>query len=97
MLRPDAGRAIALLTAAEILRHTTYNVSAGRPSTHRDLVAALEAITPVDQRPERTDGDPAEQPYLDISRLTDDTGFTPRFDAVSAVADYFAWRSKNPR
>ncbi len=96
---PDAGRAIALLMTAEVLHHTTYNVSAGRPSTNRDLVAAVEAITPAAQRPERTGVENAsdEQPYLDITRLTEESGFTPQFDAKSAVADYFSWRSKNPR
>ncbi|GAB2580750.1 NAD-dependent epimerase/dehydratase family protein [Kribbella endophytica] len=96
---PDAGRAIALLANAETLQHTVYNVSAGRPSTNRDLTAAVEAVTPDSQLPERTGGepDPGEQLYLDISRLTQETGFTPRFDAKSAVADYFSWRSKNAR
>ncbi|GAA1509972.1 NAD(P)-dependent oxidoreductase [Kribbella lupini] len=96
---PDAGRAIALLTVADALHHTAYNVSAGRPSTNRDLTAALDAVTPVALRPERTGGvpDPGEKPYLDITRLTEETGFAPRFDPASAVADYFTWRSKNPR
>ncbi|MEV6286708.1 NAD(P)-dependent oxidoreductase [Kribbella sp. NPDC051770] len=94
---PDAGRAIALLAAAPSLRHTTYNVSAGRPSTNHEIVAALRAITPAELLPEGPDGGVDEKPYLDITRLTEETGFTPRFDAASAVADYFAWRTKNPR
>ncbi|MEQ4203988.1 NAD(P)-dependent oxidoreductase [Actinopolymorpha sp. B9G3] len=96
---PDAGRAIALLTTAETLRHDTYNVSNGRPSTHRELVAALEAITPrlqLDLLPGRQHG-PGDNPYLDITRLTGDTGFAPAFDVAAAVADYVAWRADNPR
>ncbi|MFJ8917575.1 NAD-dependent epimerase/dehydratase family protein [Amycolatopsis sp. NPDC102389] len=92
---PDAGRAIASLMTADTLRHNTYNVSRGRPLVHRELVGALEAITPglrLDLRPGgRTD------PYLDISRLVEDTGFEPGFDAAAAVADYVAWRGSNPR
>ncbi|WP_433088077.1 hypothetical protein ACQP1P_19335 [Dactylosporangium sp. CA-052675] len=43
---PDAGRAIALLMTTPTLRHDTYNVSSGVPSTNRDFAAALEsAIT----------------------------------------------------
>jgi nucleoside-diphosphate-sugar epimerase len=45
-----------------------------------------------------------EQPPLphaddggDISRLSHDTGFTPDFDILAAVADYTAWRADNPR
>ncbi|RZS43806.1 nucleoside-diphosphate-sugar epimerase [Herbihabitans rhizosphaerae] len=96
---PDAGRAIALLTTAETLRHNTYNVSRGRSFTNRELVDALQTITPglrLDLLPGRQNG-PGEDPYLDITRLTQDTGFEPAFDIAAAVADYVAWRAGNPR
>jgi nucleoside-diphosphate-sugar epimerase len=96
---PDAGRAIALLTTAPTLRHDTYNVSSGRPFTHRRLADALQAITPglrLDLLPGRQAG-PGDDPYLDITRLTHDTGFAPAFDVAAAVADYVAWRADNPR
>jgi nucleoside-diphosphate-sugar epimerase len=95
---PDAGRAIALLTTAEALRHDTYNVSSGRPFTNREFADALQAITPglrPDLLPGRQNG-PGDDPYLDITRLTHDTGFTPAFDVAAAVADYIAWRADNP-
>jgi nucleoside-diphosphate-sugar epimerase len=96
---PDAGRAIALLTTAEILRHNTYNVSSGRPFTNRELADALQAIVPgvrLALLPGRQAG-PGDDPYLDTTRLTHDTGFTPAFDVATAVADYVAWRADNPR
>jgi nucleoside-diphosphate-sugar epimerase len=96
---PDAGRAIALLTTAETLRHNTYNVSSGRPFTNRELADALQAITPglrLDLLPGRQNG-PREDPYLDITRLTRDTGFAPAFDIAAAVTDYVAWRAGHPR
>ena len=96
---PDAGRAIALLMTAETLRHDTYNVSSGRPFTNRELADALQAITPglrLDLRPGRQDGS-GDDPYLDTTRLTRDTGFAPAFDVATAVADYVAWRADNPR
>ncbi|MFI6740367.1 NAD-dependent epimerase/dehydratase family protein [Nonomuraea sp. NPDC050451] len=40
---------------------------------------------------------PGDNPYLDITRLTHDTGFAPAFDVAKAVADYVAWRADNPR
>ena len=95
---PDAGRAIALLMTAESLRHDTYNVSSGRPVTNREFADALQAITPglrLDLRPGRQDG-PGEDPYLDTTRLTRDTGFAPTFDVAAAVADYVAWRGRQP-
>ncbi|WP_431929309.1 NAD-dependent epimerase/dehydratase family protein [Amycolatopsis tucumanensis] len=96
---PDAGRAIAMLTTAETLRHDTYNVSRGEPFTNRELAEALRATTSgpaLDVRPGRQNG-PGPDPYLDITRLTQDTGFTPAFDTAAAVADYVAWRAGNPR
>jgi nucleoside-diphosphate-sugar epimerase len=86
---PDAGRAIALLTTTPTLRHDTYNVSSGRPFTNREFATALNAS---DLLPGGQQG-----PHLDITRLTEDTGFTPAFDVPAAVADYVAWRADNPR
>jgi nucleoside-diphosphate-sugar epimerase len=85
---PDAGRAIALLTTTDALRHDVYNVSSGRPCTNRQLAAALGADLPVEAPP---------SPHMDISRLTADTGFTPEFDLTQAVKHYLAWRAGNPR
>jgi nucleoside-diphosphate-sugar epimerase len=96
---PDAGRAIALLTTAENLEHDTYNVSSGQPFTNCELADALQAITPglrLDLLPGRQNG-PREDPYLDITRLTRDTGFAPAFDIAAAVTDYVAWRAGHPR
>jgi nucleoside-diphosphate-sugar epimerase len=96
---PDAGQAIALLMTTETLHHTTYNVSNGRPSTNREFAEAVQAVVP-DARtnllPGRQNG-PGEDPYLDITRLTEDTGFKPAFDTTTAVADYVDWRRTNPR
>lgn len=96
---PDAGRAIALLTTAETLRHDTYDVSSGRPASNREFVEALRAVVPglrLELRPGRAGG-PGDDPYLDIGRLTEDTGFVPAFDVAAAVADYVAWRRDNAR
>jgi nucleoside-diphosphate-sugar epimerase len=96
---PDAGHAIALLMTTETLRHTTYNVSNGQPSTNREFAEAVQAIVPEadpNLLPGRQNG-PGDDPYLDITRLTEDTGFKPAFDTAAAVADYVSWRRTNPR
>ncbi|MEV4173133.1 NAD(P)-dependent oxidoreductase [Nonomuraea sp. NPDC049709] len=95
----DAGRAIALLMTAQTLRHDTYNVSSGRPFTDRELADAVQAIIPglrLDLLPGRRHC-PGDDPCLDITRLTDDTRYTPAFDIAGAVADHVAWRADNPR
>jgi nucleoside-diphosphate-sugar epimerase len=95
---PDCGRAIALLMTSPALRHDTYNVSSGRPVTNAEFAEALATAVPgasVDLLPGRTTI--GADPYLDISRLTADTGFTPTFDVTAAVADYVAWLATHPR
>lgn len=95
---PDAGRAIALLMTAPTLQYNTYNVSTGQPFTNRELVHAVQAITDgpqLDLLPGQHAG-PGADPYLDITRLTRDTGFVPAFDVAAAVADYVAWRTDHP-
>ncbi len=86
------------MITAETLHHDTYNVSRGRPSTHYELVRALQSITPGGrlELPPEPDG-PGSDPYVDITRLTDETGFTPTFDLAAAVEHYVAWRADNAR
>ncbi len=96
---PDNGRAIALLAAAETLDHDIYNVSSGRPVTNREIARALIAAIDgahIELIEGRRNG-PGIDPYLDITRLTNDTGFRPEYDITSAVAHYIAWRADNQR
>jgi len=39
---------------------------------------------------------PADDPYLDITRLARDTGFAPAYDVRAGVTDYVAWLRENP-
>ena len=95
----DAGRAIALLMHAGELRHGTYNVSSGKPVANHEFVTAVNAAVPgaeASLRPGRDAGAPADDPYLDTTRLVQDTGFEPAFDVRAGVADYVAWLRDNP-
>jgi nucleoside-diphosphate-sugar epimerase len=86
-------------TDVAMSRRRSYNVSSGRPFTYRELADAVRVVRPgprVDLLPGRRHG-PGSDPYLDITRLTRDTGFIPAFDLASAVADYVAWRATSPR
>jgi UDP-glucose 4-epimerase len=97
----DCGRAIALLALAQKLNHRTYNVAAGSVTTDGEIAAAIRKIIPeamADLPAGRNPDGPAEDIYLDISRIREDTGFQPSFDADRAVADYAGWlRSGNER
>ena len=95
----DCGRAIAMLMRAGTLRHDTYNVSSGRPVANHEFVSAVNAAVPGAEASlavGRHPGAPPEDPYLDIARLTRDTGFAPSFDVRAGVADYVAWLRTSP-
>jgi nucleoside-diphosphate-sugar epimerase len=83
---PDMGRAIASLVSAGTLNHTTYNVSSGKPFVYGEAAGQL-AVEPGGET----------SPHLDITRLTEETGFTPTFTFPEAVAHYITWRTNNPR
>ncbi|MEU9021489.1 NAD(P)-dependent oxidoreductase [Actinomadura sp. NPDC048394] len=89
----DCGRAIALLMVAERLNHRVYNVSSGRPVRYGDAVAAINAAIPGADitLPEGRNPDQPQGNYLDITRLTEDTGFQPEYDVERAVSDYAGW------
>ena len=99
----DCGRAIALLQTAEHLNHRVYNVGSGRVTTNGEVAAAVRAVVPdanVDLPTITDDGsfDFIKDVCLDITRLSQDTGFTPEYDCERAVADYVAWlRAGNER
>jgi UDP-glucose 4-epimerase len=88
----DCGRAIALLMHAERLKHRIYNVSSGRLVRYSDVVDAINAAVPganITLPAGRNNDRP--QDYLDITRLSEDTGFQPEYDVERAVPDYVDW------
>lgn len=97
----DCGRAIALLQTTPGLNHRTYNVGGGRATSNEEVVVAIERAIPGARLPLTAGRNPqgaSEDSYLDITRLTVDTGFTPGYNIERAVADYIAWlQAGNPR
>jgi UDP-glucose 4-epimerase len=97
----DCGRAIALLQLSEQLSYRTYNVAAGRATTYAEIAAAIRKVIP-DAQIQLADGrdrsGPGHDAYLDITRIHQDTGYRPAYDAERAVADYTGWlRAGNER
>jgi UDP-glucose 4-epimerase len=93
----DCGRAIALLQLADHLSHGTYNVASGRATSNAEVIAAIKKVVP-DARVDLPTGGSGQQSYLDISRIQQDTGYQPEYDAERAVLDYITWlRAGNER
>jgi UDP-glucose 4-epimerase len=88
----DCARAIALLATAPALAHRVYNVGSGLATRNGDFAAAARRLVPDAQLGAyAVSASPAPIAALDITRLATDTGYAPRFDAESGLADYLAW------
>lgn len=97
----DCARGIALLQLSERLSYRTYNVSAGRPTSYGELAAAISKVVPdakIGLPAGRNPDGPGRDIYLDISRISQDTGYQPEYGTERAVADYIGWlRAGNER
>ena len=90
----DCGRGIALLMTTDKLNHRTYNIGDGRPTTNSALVAAALKVIPDANLPLEPGHSPTTSGnvnYQDITRIHEDTGYSPEYDIVSGVADYIEW------
>ena len=95
----DVAHAIALLHTAEKLQHTVYNIATGKTTSNHQLVESIRKLVPGFQ----IDFPPGHFPFpslpiMDTTWLRTDTGFTPKFDAQSAIQDYVGWlKAGNPK
>jgi UDP-glucose 4-epimerase len=90
----DCGRGIALVQTTDHLNHRVYNVAAGFQTTAGDLVEAIHKVIPDAKLDIPAGYDPAGTgivPWLDITRIREDTGYEPEFSTETAIADYIAW------
>ena len=94
----DCADALARLQTASSLRERVYNVGSGVATRHAELADAVTAVIPAATFT-LAGGKPAvmraSEGALDLTALTRDTGFTPKYDVRSAMADYIAWLRNN--
>ena len=90
----DVARGIALLQVADHLNHRTYNVADGRATSNREIAAAIRNVLPgarVDLLPGHDPDSQAQDTYLDITRIHQDTGYQPAYGLTRGIADYVDW------
>jgi UDP-glucose 4-epimerase len=89
----DAGRGLAMLQTAPKLAQRIYHIGSGRATTHAEMLEAIRAIIPDADLPI----DPNPRPnmpvsgILDHTALTRDTGYAPKYDAKTGIAEYVDW------
>ena len=78
----------------------TYNVGTERPSSVKDVIAAVERVTGKSltrRSAPRRPGDPAVL-YASAQRIRQDLGWTPKYaDLDTIVRDAWRWHSTHPR
>ena len=95
----DAARAITLLLKARTLRHRIYNVGVGRLVSLSEFAEAIKKLLPKAEihlgdgpGPLISTKTPMDiNACVDISRLREETDFTPEYDPYRGVEHYIEW------
>jgi len=92
----DCGRGIALLQAADKLSHQCYNIGAGCAASNKEFADAIRRHYPNAILPMKPGASqPRKDPYMDLTRIRQDTGYKPDYGVDRAMDDYFAWLKNN--
>jgi UDP-glucose 4-epimerase len=96
----DCGRGIALLMTKDKLDFDTYNVAFGAATTAGQMVSAIQKVVPGfkgDFLKEGASPNSRGNSFLDITRITAETGYEPQYPVEKAMEDYVGWlRAGNP-
>lgn len=95
----DNGESVANLTTAARLDHRLYNVSSGIHVTGQETLEAMYRVAPdaktiLDLKVEDQAASDRNE-YLDIARMREQLGWTPRFTIDTMLADYITWMRVN--
>ena len=94
----DCADALVRLQMAPTLRDRIYNVGAGVATRHTEIADAVKAVIPSVSFT-LASGKPAimraSEGALDLTAITRDTGYVPKYDIRAAMADYIAWLREN--
>ena len=96
----DVARGIQLLHTSDSLSHRIYNVSAGRATTAKETLEAVQRAAPGFKCAAMTPGsapNASSNPAMDLSRITAEVGFRPEYDIGRGIAEYVDWLKDNPR
>lgn len=88
----DCATGIALIATAPSLQHRVYNIGSGHAGTDNVIRAAVDIATGKSNNPPP---EPSNRNYMDISRLSNELGFTPEHDVVSGIRAYHQWLQTN--
>ncbi len=96
----DCADALTLLHRAESLKHRVYNVGGGRAASVREIVDIVRKSAPraeIETRPGAGPGGDSPDNYLELSRLKEEFGWTPRYPVERGIPAYIDWLKDHPQ
>lgn len=96
----DCAEVMTLVHRAESLRHRVYNVGGGRAFTMQDLADAVKEIAPearIELKPGTNPAGNRRDNYLELTRIKDEFGFSPRYPVERGIPDYMHWLRTHPQ
>ncbi len=94
----DVSKGVQLLSMAGSLNHTTYNIGSGRGTSNQDVADAVSAAVPgvnFELQPGRSPNWRSD-PFMDISRISEEVGYQPQYTIAPAIAEYAEWMRATP-
>ena len=94
----DVSKGVQLLSMADTLSHTTYNIGSGRGTANQEIAEAISAAVPgvnFELQPGKSPNYRPD-PFMDISRIGEELGYAPQYTIGPAIAEYAEWMRSTP-
>jgi UDP-glucose 4-epimerase len=96
----DCAEVFRLVHLADTLKYPVYNVGGGRAFRMQEVADAVLETIPTAKAELKPGSNPRGNPkdnYLELSRVKEEFGFTPRFPIERGVPDYIDWLRTHPQ
>lgn len=90
----DCAAAVARIHRATTTRHRIYNIGSGSATQVPDILDAVAKAVPgasLPEPPPAATGAEGSKAFMDIGRLTEEFGYSPRFTLAEGIRDYAKW------
>ncbi len=94
----DVSKGVQLLSMADTLSHTTYNIGSGRGTANQEIAEAISATVPgvnFELQPGKSPNYRPD-PFMDITRIAEELGYAPQYTIGPAIAEYAEWMRATP-
>jgi len=91
----DVADGIRLVHLAPTLEHKVYNVGNGRVTRNIDMIEAIREVVPEFKVDLPAGGDSTDR-YMDLSRISGELGYKPKYGVERGLAEYVTWLRTHP-